>query len=131
MKKLLLILTLFLLFINTVFASGSKYVTAEYKIPSKDGFNMYAKLEYPKVKGQNEYKTVVLLHSLGYDSQWWGELPQMLMDKGYAVLFIDLRGHGKSVYNSKLVRTSWTGLTNYAFAKYPSDVISVIDSSSK
>jgi alpha-beta hydrolase superfamily lysophospholipase len=69
----------------------------------------------------------VLLHSLGYSSQWWGTLPQDLQSKGYAVLQIDLRGHGKSVYNSKLTKVSWKDMKNVAFQKYPDDVISVIN----
>ena len=70
---------------------------------------------------------MVLLHSLGYSSEWWETLPDELLDQGYAVLLIDFRGHGNSVYNSKLVRVSWNSLTNNAFAKYPDDVITIID----
>lgn len=94
---------------------------------SVDGFGIKATLEYPKVKGKKDYSTVVLLHSLGYSSQWWETLPKELTNSGYAVLKIDLRGHGKSVYNSRLVRTSWKSMTNSAYAKYPDDVIKVVE----
>lgn len=127
MKRIIFILTLFLLFINTTVFAASAIVTKEVTATSIDGFTIKGRLEYPKSKTQKEFQTVVLLHSLGYSSEWWETLPQDLLDKGYAVLKIDLRGHGKSVYNAKLVRTSWASMTNTAFAKYPDDVIKVIE----
>ena len=126
MKRLTIILTLFIIFLNGNSAFSANFVTKDYKILTKDNFSMVATLQYPKIKEKNDFSTVVFLHSLGYDSEWWGTLPQEFLDKGYAVLRIDLRGHGKSVYNSKLCRTSWKNLTNKAYAKYPDDVTSVI-----
>jgi alpha-beta hydrolase superfamily lysophospholipase len=84
------------------------------------------KFVYPKIKNQKEFPTVVLLHSLGYNSQWWGDLPSELLDKGYAVLTIDLRGHGKSIYNGRMAKTSWKSLKISAYAKYPEDVLGII-----
>lgn len=127
MKKLIIILTLFLIFLNCVYAASVKPAAKEYKVLAKDKFTIVATLKYPKIKNKKEFKTVVLLHSLGYTSEWWESLPNDLLDKGYAVLLIDFRGHGKSVYNSKLARISWTGLKENAFTKYPDDVISTIE----
>lgn len=127
MKRIIFILTLFLLFINTAVFAAQTTVTKEITATASDGFTLKGYLEYPKIKNQKEFKTVVLLHSLGYSSEWWGSLPKDLLNQGYAVLRIDLRGHGKSVYNAKLVRTSWASLTNNAYAKYPDDVIKVIE----
>ena len=127
MKRIIFILTLFLLFINTAVFAAQTTVTKEITATASDGFTLKGYLEYPKIKNQKEFKTVVLLHSLGYSSDWWGSLPKDLLNQGYAVLRIDLRGHGKSVYNAKLVRTSWASLTNNAYAKYPDDVIKVIE----
>lgn len=128
MKRIIvLILTLFLMFINTKVDASQNFVEREVKAVANDGFNIYATLSYPKVKNQKEVSTVILLHSLGYNSQWWEDLPKELLNKGYAVLAIDLRGHGKSIYNSKLTKTSWKSMTNSAYAKYPDDVVAVID----
>lgn len=127
MKKLIIILTLFLLFLNSVQAGTVKAVTKDYKVLTKDKFTIAATLKYPKIKAKNEFQTVVLLHSLGYSSEWWQTLPDELLEKGYAVILIDLRGHGRSVYNSKLVRTSWKSLKNNAYAKYPDDIITMLD----
>ena len=126
MKRLLFILTFFLIFSNCVAFGEIKTVTKEYKVSANDGFSLQAQLEYPKIKGKKEFSTVVLLHSLGYNSEWWDNLPEELLQNGYAILKIDLRGHGKSVYNSRLIRTSWKNMTNTAYAKYPEDVVSVI-----
>ena len=124
MKRVaLIILTLFLLFINISADAAQKYTKKTIKAVSSDGFNINATLTYPKIKTQKEFKTVVLLHSLGYNSQWWGNLPQLLLDKNFAVLTIDLRGHGKSVYDSTLERVSWKSLKNSGYAKYPEDVL--------
>ena len=126
MKRLTIILTLFLFFINASIAAPEKTVKKDMKVLTADGFSMCATLEYPKSK-QKEYSTVVFLHSLGYSSEWWEGLPEEFLDNGYAVLKIDLRGHGASVYNSKLVRLSWKSMTNTAYSKYPTDVIKVIE----
>ena len=127
MKRLTIILTLFLLFLNCSYATDVKTVTKDYKTVTKDGFTIVSKLEYPKIKEKTNFSTVVLLHSLGYNSVWWETLPNDLLDKGYAVLTIDFRGHGKSIYNTKLLRVSWKNLKNKAFMKYPEDVITVIE----
>ena len=127
MKKLIFILTLFLTFLNCLAYADTKIVTKDYKTVTKDGFSIYAKFEYPKIKEKTDFSTVVLLHSLGYSSQWWETLPNKLVEQGYAVLMIDLRGHGNSVFNSNLQRVSWNSLTNNAYAKYPDDVITMIE----
>lgn len=128
MKRIaIIILTFFITFLNCVYAAETKTVTKDYKIVTKDNFSLCATLEYPKLKEKTDFSTVVLLHSMGYNSEWWQNLPDLLLDKGYAVLKIDLRGHGKSVYNSNLVRVSWKSMTNKAFSKYPDDVVTVID----
>ncbi len=127
MKRLIIILSLFLFFINTQTFAAGKLVKQDIKVVTKDGFSVCATLQYPKVKGKIDYSTVVLLHSLGYSSEWWETLPQDLLNDGYAVLTIDLRGHGKSVYNSKLARVSWKSLTKKGYSRYPQDVISVLE----
>ena len=135
MKKFLVaILTLmFVISAQTVFAAQTKttkvkkpYTEREFSVQTKDGHLIRSYLSYPKTKLKG-YPTIVMLHALGYNSSYWISLQKKFNAKGYAVLRIDLRGHGKSVYNSKLVRTSWTSFTNNAFAKYPNDVISIIE----
>ena len=45
---------------------------------------------------------------------------------GYAVLRVDFRGHGKSVFDKKFNQKSWTTFRNDTFEKYPQDVFDVI-----
>lgn len=129
MKKIVLtILALVLFFTNTSVFAAQNIVKKDISAQASDGFNLKATLMYPKNKEQKEFATVVLLHSLGYNSQWWDSLPDELLSKGFAVLEIDLRGHGKSVYTSKLTKVSWKSMKNSAYAKYPDDIIKVIES---
>lgn len=126
-KYFLIILALFLIFTNLSTEAAMNLTKKEIEAQAKDGFNIKATLTYPKVKGQREYSTVVLLHSLGYNSQWWETLPNELLEKNFAVLTIDLRGHGESIYNSRLGKVSWKSLKNTGYAKYPTDVLAVFE----
>lgn len=107
--------------------AAQKLTKKNVKAAASDGFSINAVLTYPKNNTQKEFKTVILLHSLGYDSGWWGDLLQELLAKNYAILTIDLRGHGKSVYDSSLDRVSWKNMKNAAYEKYPEDVLAVIN----
>ena len=127
MKRILIIiLSLFFALINIQVDAASNVVKKEIKAIASDGFNIEATLSYPNIKGQKEFSTVILLHSLGYNSQWWEDLPRELLAKGYAVLAVDLRGHGASVYNSKLTKSSWKSMKNSAYAKYPDDILAIV-----
>ena len=126
-RTIFIILTLFLFFINITAEASTSLMKKDIKAVSKDGFNVRATLTYPKNNNQKDYATVILLHSLGYNSQWWGDLPKELLSRGYAVLAIDLRGHGNSIYNSRFAKLSWKNLKNSGYAKYPTDIIAVID----
>ncbi|MCQ2739253.1 MAG: alpha/beta fold hydrolase [bacterium] len=130
MKKFVLIITilsLFFCFINTFAYAKENYVKKDISVVADDGFSLKATLTYPKDKTKKDFYTVVLLHSLGTSSQWWSDLPELLLSKGYAVLAIDLRGHGASIYNKSLKKVSWTGLTNTGYSKMPSDVMTIIN----
>lgn len=123
----LVILALFFVLINTCICYGESYTKKNIALAASDGFNLKATLTYPKIKGKREYKTVILIHSLGTNSGWWGELPSILLKNGYATLAIDLRGHGGSVYNARLGKVSWKNLTNNAYKKYPKDVTEIVN----
>lgn len=123
----LVILALFLILTNTLCQGAQNYTKKDLSVLANDGFELRATLTYPKIKNQREYKTVVLLHSHGTNSGWWGEMPSKLLEDGFAVLNIDLRGHGHSVYNAKLTKVSWKSLTNNAYKKYPDDVARIIN----
>ena len=89
MKKLLLLLTLVcVLFSNEVI------------ITSKDGFELHGWLSKPKTSEQ-AHPIMLFAHQFGADHQTWSELAKKFNAKGFATLNVDLRGHGKSIYQKK------------------------------
>lgn len=130
MKKLLiLIITLLLLAPTFSFAAESPkkkkvgFVSITYE--SKDSFVIKSKLFYP-LSEQKVYPMVVMLHSIGYSSEYWGSLTQQFTNNGIAVLQIDMRGHGQSIYDSNFKIRSWQYYTERNYAKYPDDVYEIL-----
>lgn len=128
MKKILiLIIALLILAPTTALAAAKKqkvgYVGITYE--TKDSFVIKSKLFYP-AKPQSVYPVVVMLHSLGYSSDYWGNIPKKFIDEGAAVLMIDLRGHGQSMYDSNFRIRSWQYFTKNTYEKYPSDISDII-----
>ena len=123
LKKLFTTVLFFILFSSLRVMAAKKPVEVECEV--KDGSLIVADVYYPDIK-KPKYATVVLLHSLGYSSSRWGDFAAQIADAGYLVVAIDLRGHGRSVYNSKLVRQSWANYKPSVFKKYPEDVREVL-----
>jgi dienelactone hydrolase len=48
-------------------------------------------------KGDLAAPGIILLHQRGRDKSSWGSLPSELVAEGYAVIAIDLRGHGQTL----------------------------------
>ncbi|MBR3604758.1 MAG: alpha/beta fold hydrolase [Candidatus Gastranaerophilales bacterium] len=72
---------------------------------------------------QTNKPLVVLLHSFSLNAQVWKEMAENLRLKGYNVLAMDLRGHGRSVYNEQLKLKSRFYYKNDTWAKLPKDVV--------
>ncbi len=134
MKKFLVaILTLVFVFsAQTVFAAQAKatktkklYTEREFSVQTRDGHLIRSYLSYPKTKMKG-YPTIIMLHALGYNSTYWISLQEKFNAQGYAVLRIDLRGHGKSVYDKSFHQRSWRNFKNEDFEQYPNDVIQTI-----
>ncbi|HNW25744.1 MAG TPA: alpha/beta fold hydrolase [Candidatus Gastranaerophilaceae bacterium] len=131
------ILSWFFVFIAVFLSSQNafcKTISKDFQIETKDARVIKANLSYLKIENAKKYPTVLLLHSLGYSSENWGNLADMLVNSGYAVIKMDLRGHGKSVYDANLKQRSWQYFTNKVYQKFPSDVVqmlSEIDKQSK
>ena len=127
---LILIAGLILSGLNSFAADSKKvkklYTVREYSTTTKDNHIIKSYLSYPKTK-QKSYPGVIMLHSFGYNSSYWQNLQEEFNNNGYAVLRIDLRGHGKSVYDSSFHQRSWRVFKNDTFAKYPDDVMQVTE----
>ena len=128
-KKLLIFLVIFV-FASTISAS-CKTIKKGIEIQTKDLRIIKATLSYVKIDGVKKYPTVVLLHSLGYSSENWESLISDLNNAGYAVIAIDFRGHGKSIYDSGFHQKSWVYFTPKTYQKLPSDVIAVLNQAQK
>ncbi|MCQ2789745.1 MAG: alpha/beta hydrolase [bacterium] len=126
LKNILLILICAItIFANTATADA-KPVTKQVEVLTKDNRFIKAKITYEKIAGLEKYSTVILLHSIGYDSSYWLNLVPELNAAGYAVIAVDLRGHGQSVYSSTFHKKSWTYFTNDDYAKMPNDVMDIL-----
>lgn len=100
-------------------------VKKDIEVQTKDNRVIKATMTYPKT-GQKAYPTVVLLHSLGYSSDSWGNLIPYLNTAGFLVIAMDLRGHGKSVYNTNFQQRSWVYFKPKTYQRFPSDVLAVV-----
>lgn len=139
MKKFIIaILTIMFVFsAQTVFAAQAKatktkkaYTEREFSVQTRDGHLIRSYLSYPKTK-MNGYPTIIMLHALGYNSTYWISLQEKFNARGYAVLRIDLRGHGKSVYDKSFHQRSWRLFKNKDFEQYPNDVVQTIQYAEK
>jgi dienelactone hydrolase len=71
---------------------GAKDVTLD----TSDGWRIAAWYYAPEPT-RAKAPGVILLHQFARDKSSWGALPKELVKQGYAVIAIDLRGHGESV----------------------------------
>lgn len=129
-KILIFILTMFV-FTGTTQSAYCKAIKKAIEVQTKDARIIKATLSYPKIAGVEKYPTVVLLHSLGYSSEDWGNLISDLNNTGYAVIAIDLRGHSKSVYSTNLQKKPWIYFQTKTFQKIPSDVLMLLEQAQK
>lgn len=128
LKKIFLFALVIFVFANTGVKTfcAEKIVKKQIEVETKDARIIKATLTYKKVKGATKYPTVLLLHSLGASSNDWGNLITYLNKAGYAVIAMDLRGHGQSIYNTNLQRKSWTYFNQKAYQKFPSDAVAIL-----
>lgn len=126
MKSIKGILFFLIIFIFAQTAAYCKTVTTEVQFQTKDSRIIKATVTYNPIAGLKKYPTVVLLHSLGYSSKDWGKLIPYFNSAGYAVVAVDLRGHGKSIYDGNFHQKTWQYFTLKTYSKFPSDVESIL-----
>jgi dienelactone hydrolase len=64
---------------------------------SDDGVSLVGSYYKPSIGINNSTPSVILLHMLGTNRATWDNFAQKLSQNGYAVLSVDLRGHGESI----------------------------------
>ncbi|MDD3238149.1 MAG: alpha/beta fold hydrolase [Candidatus Gastranaerophilales bacterium] len=129
MKKFIIFIVVCIFTTSCAFGAAlSKKVSKasiDLEVETKDGFLLTSKLYMPKEK-RKKYPLVVLLHSLGYSSAYWIDLQSKFNQAGFAVLEMDFRGHGKSIYTANFRKTNWRYMSEKTYKKYPSDVCDVL-----
>lgn len=131
MKKLLLLFLMIFVFALTAQNAYCQTIKKDVQIQTKDNRIIKATVSYVKIPNIKQYPTVILLHSLGYSSTDWGNLIDLLNNAGYAVIAMDFRGHGKSVYDGSLKRKTWQYFTPKAYLKFPNDVEAIFTQAQK
>lgn len=130
-KKILLWILIIFVFALTAQNAYCKVIKKDIQVQTKDNRIIKATLSYVKIDKVKQYPTVVLIHSLGYSSENWGNLTNNLNNAGFAVIAVDLRGHGKSIYDGSLHRKPWIYFTPKTYLKLPSDVEAVLNQAQK
>lgn len=127
MKKIFTVIFALIISFALVTPTQAKNINKTIEIQTKDARIIKAQLTYIEIPKWPKYSTVLLLHSLGYSSQYWGNLIKDLNNAGYAVIAMDLRGHGKSVYSTTFHKKSWVYFTNKNYEKLPSDALQMLE----
>ena len=130
-KKILIFILAMFVFTGTTQSAYCKAIKKAIEVQTKDARIIKATLSYVKIAGVEKYPTVVLLHSLGYSSEDWDNLIPDLNNSGYAVIAIDLRGHGQSVYDTSFRKKPWIYFQTKTYQKIPSDVIALLEQAQK
>jgi dienelactone hydrolase len=76
-------------------ATTKKPVEGKVVIHASDGLELSGTLFSPEAQSP-PWPGVILLHMIYGDNREWGEFPRQLTEAGYAVLALDMRGHGKT-----------------------------------
>ena len=129
MRRILLFCSLFLFLISnyalTPLAQAEEVEKHVIEYVTQDKYVLRANLSYPQVKKQ-KYPIAILLHSFGLSSEDWRTLPAELHQQGFAVLEIDFRGHGKSIYLTNMQQRSHIHLGNDSLKQFPNDVYQIL-----
>lgn len=99
---------------------------------SEDKQTIVADLYLPlKLKKNIRLPLVVFIHDLAENKKIWQSYARELVEKGYSVLAIDIRGHGESILNKKKQKFYWRSFKeeNWKLAKY--DVTNAIKTLAK
>lgn len=118
--------------------SGPAYTDLE--IETKDGVTLTARLYDPfqtykaslpekqqeSAKPSKTYPTMILLHQLSGRATDWKDLIPILLKANYAVVALDMRGHGGSVVLRGKSNYSWRRFKPKDWQMLPKDVLAVI-----
>ncbi|MFH0702128.1 MAG: alpha/beta fold hydrolase [bacterium] len=101
----------------------------ELSINTRD--NLILLVKYYISKNKENSPVVILLHMLGKDNSSWNKFIPLLLNNGYAVYSVDMRGHGKSVETLDKKSNYFQTMTDGNWLKMPDDVSDLINFISK
>lgn len=111
-----------------VYSAASQFKKEELQITAKDGFNLVGDLYTPKGTNiKNKPRFIILLHAQEKDSRKWENFPDELCNAGFAVLNLDLRGHGRSIIDRRGKKRYWDYFSTNTYKRFPKDVMSSLD----
>ena len=129
MRKLVVLISIMIctLFcgVEKGFGSTPKYKSTNISYETADKYIINSTLTYPNIQ-KASYPMIVMLHSLGYSSEYWETLVDDFLHAGIAVLEIDMKGHGKSSSDIFFKRRSWIYLNDKDYQTYPSEVLDIV-----
>jgi pimeloyl-ACP methyl ester carboxylesterase len=95
------------------------------KCPTDDGVEIAASFYAPK---DRDAPALVLVHQLGATrAEWQPIITALRADRDYAILAIDLRGHGESIKTKDGHTLDWQKFTDADWHKLPQDVHAAFD----
>ena len=117
----------FLLLIAPILALACPEAFCEpipFSAKADDGLVLKGTLYLPD-GAKEAWPVVILLPKMASDRKSWGDFPKKLSAAGYAVLAMDQRGHGESVWQGKK-RKVFSKFTNREFARMVTDLDAVL-----
>lgn len=112
-------------------SSGSKkkeIVPERVEYLAADKFKIVGNLYMPpKLNKKIRVPLIIFLHGISQSKKIWHPYAVKLAEKGYAVLAIDLRGHGESVINRKEKKLFWRSFSSEDWKYIDSDVVNSIE----
>ncbi|EKE04257.1 MAG: hypothetical protein ACD_20C00091G0003 [uncultured bacterium] len=109
--------------------ASNKVNIREITVESRDGLNMTVQFYSPKI--ESKYPTVLMLPMLGKTGSSWNNFISILLNNGFAVCNVDLRGHGRSVRMKNGKEVFYQNMNEQDWKKIPEDVADLIDFISK
>jgi pimeloyl-ACP methyl ester carboxylesterase len=106
--------------------AGSEPEELEVDLQTSDGVKLAANWTSPSGGEEGAFPSVLLIHDLGEDSRVWEGLVQKhLLPAGFAVLSLDLRGHGRSA-EAPEAKTGADPTRAFASNVFPPDIAAAV-----
>jgi len=125
-----------LLFSASIVSSCALFSSPEYSMPEKVNVNEISVLTRDNLKvsvknyipeSKEKLPAVILIHMLGKDKTSWNKFIPRLLENGYAVFNVDMRGHGRSTKIQNGHEIFYTNMNETDWKKLPDDVLDIIN----